>query len=141
MTSRTKGRIALIAFGIVAVFGALTSVWEPAHWSLAVLGSYIRSSAPPPILGTVRCTDLPKCTRATADFNAILHRRFPVGSSAKVLETTLVAQNFEAPLSPGHVLSYGWGHLPCSSGVTVRWTADAKNKITSVGGVYFYGCS
>jgi hypothetical protein len=140
MTSRTKGRIALIVAGIVAVLVAATSVWQPAHWAIAVAGSYLRSSAPPPILGDVRCTDLPKCTKATAAFNAIVRRRFPIGSSVKAMEATLTAQDFAAPTADAQFLSYGWGHLPCSHGLKVSWTDDGHGAIKTIDGLYFYGC-
>jgi hypothetical protein len=141
MTRKTKGRAVLLAFGIVAVFAALTSVWEPAHWAIAVVGSYMRISGPPPILGTVTCRDLPRCTKASADFTAILRERFPAGSGVDALKKTLSLQGFVAPNLDAQMLSYGWGHLPCSKSVSVQWTADGRGAIKTIDGHYSNGCT
>jgi hypothetical protein len=116
-------------------------VWEPAHWAIAVAGSYLNFSGPPPILGAVTCRDLPRCTKASADFTTILQRRFPAGSSEKALENALTLQGFIAPTEDAHMLSYGWGHLPCSKSVSVLWTADGRGTIKTIDGQYSAGCT
>jgi hypothetical protein len=141
MTSRSKGRLALAAFGALAIFAALTSVWEPAHWAIAVVGSYLDQSGPPPIVGGLRCTDLPRCAKATVSFDRIVKRRFPPGGKVKAMTDALAAQGFVLYPRPPDTMGTSWGHLPCSFAAEIHWTADANGILKSVDGLYSYGCS
>jgi hypothetical protein len=165
MTRKTKGRAVLVAFGVVAVLAALTSVWEPAHWVIGVFGSHFSDPGPPKILGDARCTNRRDCAAANAALNATLHRRFPQGATQQSLISALNAEGFRprpAALAkcgsaslgkqttpcpawdpnwdPENNLEYDWGKLPCGSSVSVKWSVDARGVITHLEGSYGYDC-
>lgn len=165
MTGKTKGRLVLVAFGVVAVLAALTSVWEPAHWAIAVVGSQFSDPGPPKILGDTRCTNRRQCAAAHVALNATLHRRFPLGTTQRALVSALNAEGFQprpaslaqcGPAPPGkqstpcpawdpnwnprNNLEYDWGKLPCGSSISVKWSVDARGVITHLEGSYDYDC-
>jgi hypothetical protein len=71
-------------------------------------------------------------------WSRILRRKFPLGTRAAVLLTTLQQQGFEVEQAR-KTARYEWGGMPCLYTLTVDWTA-AKSALTSVSGGYGSAC-
>jgi hypothetical protein len=71
-------------------------------------------------------------------WNAVLARRFPKGSSEATLQSTLREQGFEID-APARTARYEWGGMPCLYTLRVDWTAEAR-KLKAVDGGFGMGC-
>jgi hypothetical protein len=100
----------------------------------AVLLLYACASPTPPI-----AQGLPKTFVPTADFDARIRQRFPIGSGEGKLIAELHAENFA--ITEIHNLSSQYRRLahyeshvfPCKETWTVRWVAD-QGQITGIEG-------
>jgi hypothetical protein len=115
------------------------------------------------------CDNWRNCDGATQKFDASLHKRFPVGTSAQNLKSVMFAQGFhhlsspvakclkdgeESPVGkltircpswdqnwdPRNELVYQWGWLPCGKQVSVRWSEDGEGRLIHLEGRYDMTC-
>ncbi len=135
-----------------------------------LLGVALQSDpGPPAIAAGIDCHDWRDCEETSRRFDAIVARRFPLGTAQSALEDTLLAQNFrrdpnmpktctlrgvQRPIGvltiecpdwdpgwdPRNELVYHWGRFPCGSTVGVRWSADRTGRIVHTVGYFYYGC-
>lgn len=99
---------------------------------VALVGSAMEDISRPPL-----CSDLPNdFDEAREVFTSRLHERFPLGLPARDVEAELAAQGFSPILPSSGRLNPGARYVV--HGVTlevwceVRWTTDARGKITSL---------
>lgn len=157
--------VLILIAGLVAVI----ALSPTARFMAGALMGAVLDPGPPPIAGDIRCADWRTCAPADRRFNAVLLRRFPIGSSAQGLESALLAEGFhhlepsfancmphgtkpgvgvpfiECPTwdenwDPRNDLSYRWGKIPCGSAVIVRWSADRSGRLTHIEGGFDYVC-
>jgi hypothetical protein len=136
----------------------------------ALFCATLMGCSPPPIVDGIRCDDWRDCSAASRQFTAAVQRRFPIGSSQAALEAELLRQGFrhltpaiarcslpgeageigklmiecpswDAHWNPKNDLARGLDVLSvCGHNVAVRWSADAKGKITHIEGSYEVTC-
>jgi hypothetical protein len=140
---------------------------------IAALASIAFGSArlsPPPITEGIACNNWRNCGKEDQAFNAVLSRRFPLGSKASNLRAALIAQGFFDPLpsaiktcspagesgqvgqemiecpawdenwNPHNFLEHSSGIGPCGRNVIVQWSSDKNGKITHIEGAFDNVC-
>lgn len=156
-----------VIWGIVSVFVTAVMIL---FLTFSGIGMFAFASlGAPRIVGTIRCFNPRNCSEATREFVQVLQKRFPVGTGEAVLRMVLEDQGFhglpasitrclsrgeQAPIgvvviqcpswdpnwNPKRHLSYGWGFIPCGSGVGVLWSADNRGIITHIDSYYDFTC-
>jgi hypothetical protein len=163
-----------ISLWLIAVLGAALAViflWNPsAAWLLVAIGllSIFGNTIPPPIAkDQLVGMDWRTEKEASERLTALLHQRFPTGSSESALRSMLRSQGFKHPhpppprpdcLPPGQaepigktvthcpiydrskVLEYFWGNGVCSQSITVKWSTGDKEMIKGLDARYHMTC-
>jgi hypothetical protein len=77
--------------------------------------------------------DWPRDAGESQKLTHALARQFPDGTRADAMKAALMRQGFR--VSP-NALIYGWDETTCVNSVSVTWTADARDMITSITALY-----
>lgn len=162
-------RVSLAVIAVLCAAFVVTLVLSPSAAMLLVGISlqYIFGNTRPPPIARDQLVGMDWRTEKEAGkrLTALLHQKFPIGSSASDLRSTLLSQGFEPPPSPrpdclppsqaapigktvtpcpaydgGKVLGYSWGNGVCRQGITVKWSADGNEAIKEVHAIYFGYC-
>ena len=162
-------RISLAAMAVLCVAFAIILALNPSAAMVLAgicLQSIFGNTRPPPI-AREQLVDMDWSTQKEASerLTYLLHQKFPKGSSASDLRSTLLSQGFEPPppprpdcLSPGQVapkgktvtpcpvnngsgvLGYSWGNGVCRHYITVKWSTNDNKTIKEVHAIYYSYC-
>lgn len=169
MTKRVLA-LSTAAFALAIATIVLVAPQSALLLTSAVLQEMFGRTEPPPIMkGHITAADWLKWDDAEQKITAMLNTRFPPGTDAALLESTLLAQGFEFPKPPppdcvprgervpiGRVyrecfiaeqlkalrrtLIYEWGRFPCGYKASVLWSEGEGGEITLVKGFYYAAC-
>ena len=150
------------------VLGGLIALLVLLAVGLFLVGEFrpeVFEGSPPPVATGVSF-DPDHAEAGSANFETVIRRRFPPGTSEQSLRQVLIGQRFkqdpgfppacvghsgqtvkdggvmmECPAEdPSRTLFYYWGGFPCSNVLIVDWSADSAARIIKAEGNYEYRC-
>jgi hypothetical protein len=120
----------VVAFGLVIVAVGVAFLW-------------LARASKPDVPGVARGVSFAgpiTWPKPYAPWTARLVARFPLRSDANAMTRELLSEGFTVTPAQGEADYKAQKGFPCIDDYKIRWTADARGKLTSLSGFYFYSC-
>lgn len=124
---------------------------------------------PPPIADDIKCKSWRDCREASERITLILNRQFVAGTPSRMLTSKLLAEgfhkrsiilhsclppgqagrvgqtviqcpNWDSNWNPNNELVFEWSGVPCGNEISVRWSADKKERLVHLQGYFDEVC-
>lgn len=133
-------RAVFVIFAAVAVIVAAFAIFDPFALAVsAIAASGTGHPSDPPSIAEGANFDFLHGWPNEPKWTGILQRKFPVGSSVKVLQTTLQRQGFVVDPTKESA-RYEWGGMPCLYTLNAIWVTTDHGKVASISGGYGSAC-